>query len=424
MRKHTALLALVLAGIVFFLMTDVPAWAQATTSAQPDSCVKCHAEIGDELAAPIAQVQNDVHGRRGLSCASCHGGNPKDDDHDRSMDPAKGFIGTPSPRQVQSFCGKCHSNAEVMKQYNPAIRVDQEAEYVTSVHGKLVARGDQKAATCISCHGHHGVKAVKDSSSPVFATQVAETCGRCHANPDYMKSYGIPTVQFSQYSQSVHAEALLKHSDLSAPTCNDCHGNHGAAPPGAASVANVCGTCHVRQSELFSGSPHKAGFDSLSISECVACHNNHEIRHPTDELIGTTPQSICVKCHDQGEPGYMSAETIRKLLSELDGSIARADQLLARAARAGMEVSHPRFELTSARDGLVNARVLVHTFNPEAVDKVVAPGIAVAEKAYRSGQQAMDELQFRRKGLAVSLIIIAIAVVSIYLKIRQIERRT
>ena len=55
---------------------------------------------------------------------------------------------------------------------------------------------------------------------------------------------------------------------------------------------------------------------------------------------------------------------------------------------------------------------------------MVAPGIAVAEKAYRSGQQAMDELQFRRKGLAVSLIIIAIAVVSIYLKIRQIERRT
>ena len=39
-----------------------------------------------------------------------------------------------------------------MKRYNPALRVDQEAEYVTSVHGRKIAQGDQKPATCISCH--------------------------------------------------------------------------------------------------------------------------------------------------------------------------------------------------------------------------------------------------------------------------------
>jgi hypothetical protein len=89
-----------------------------------------------------------------------------------------------------------------------------------------------------------------------------------------------------------------------------------------------------------------------------------------------------------------------------------------------MEVSRPRFELISARDGLINARVVIHGFNPEALDKVIAPSVVIAEKARRSGEDALKELQFRRKGLAVSLIIIALAVVSIYLKIRQIEKDT
>src|SRR5262249_44269642 len=100
------------------------------------------------------------------------------------------------------------------------------------------------------------------------------------------------------------------------------------------------------------------------------------------------------------------------------------EQVLRKAARAGMEVSRPRFELTSARDGLINARVLIHSFKPDTFEKETGPSIAVAEKAQRSGEQALDELQFRRKGLAVFLIVSALAVGSLYLKIRQIEGGT
>jgi len=420
MQRYLGSLAVLVAGIAVSLIAAPRLEAQTNTGAQ-NSCVKCHADIGDDLAAPIAQVQSDVHGLKGLSCASCHGGDPTDDDHDRSMDPRKGFVGTPAPRQVQSFCGKCHSNAEIMKRYNPALRVDQETEYVTSVHGKKIAQGDQKAATCISCHGNHGVKPVKDSNAPVFPTHVAQTCGRCHGDATYMKPYGIPTDQAQKYGQSVHAEALLKKQDLSAPTCNDCHGNHGAAPPNMTAVANVCGTCHGRQAELFGQSPHKAVFDTLGVSECVACHSNHDIRHPGDDTIGTEAQSVCVKCHDSGDSGFAAADTMHRQLRELAGKIAEAEQVLGKAARAGMEVSRPRFELASARDGLTNARVVLHSAMPEALDKIIAPSLAIAGKAQRSGEDAMNELQFRRKGLAVSLILIALAVVSIYLKIRKIE---
>ncbi len=422
LQKRFKWVVIFFAGLVYLTWTSSSINAQTSTPAAQSSCVRCHAEVGDELAVPIKEIANDVHGRRGLSCANCHGGDPNDDDHDRAMDPRKGFVGTPTPRQVQALCGRCHSNADVMKQYNPAIRVDQEMEYATSVHGRKVAQGDARAATCISCHGSHGVKAVKDSTAPVFATNVARTCGRCHADAEYMKPYGIPTDQFAKYNQSVHAEALVKQ-DLSAPTCNDCHGNHGAAPPGIRAIGNVCGTCHVRQAELFATSPHKVSFDAMGVSECVVCHSNHEIRHTNDGMIGSTPQAVCVRCHDKGEPGFLAAESMHRRFDELDGKIRAADQILTQAARAGMEVSRPRFELTGARDGLINGRVVIHSFNPAALDEVIDASVAIAEKAHRSGEDAIGELQFRRKGLAVSLIMIGLAVVSIYLKIRQIERQ-
>ena len=37
-----------------------------------------------------------------------------------------------------------------MKRFNPSLRVDQEREYYTSVHGKLLKEGVTQVATCIS----------------------------------------------------------------------------------------------------------------------------------------------------------------------------------------------------------------------------------------------------------------------------------
>jgi len=393
----------------------------AALQQQPqNSCVSCHLEAGGELADPVEKVKNDVHGTHGLTCVSCHGGDANEADMERAMDRRKGFM-KPSPKHIAAFCGKCHSNAEMMKRFNPSLRVDQETEYVTSVHGKRVAQGDEKPATCVSCHGNHGVTAVKDPTSPVYPTHVAETCGRCHANAEFMQPYGIPTDQYKKYVSSVHGEALLKKQDISAPTCNSCHGNHGAAPPGTTSVGNVCGVCHVRQAELLASSPHKAGFEELGLSQCLACHNNHDVKHPTDTLVGTTAGAVCIQCHDKGDRGFATAGNMHTQLIKLVTAIGSADALLDRARQAGMEISHAKFDLNGARDGLTNARVLVHTFSAGRFDKAIASGIDITEAARRAGDIAMAELQFRRKGLAVSLVVIAFAIVALYLKIRQIE---
>ncbi|HLG14465.1 MAG TPA: cytochrome c3 family protein [Blastocatellia bacterium] len=397
--------------------------AVAALAQKKDSCVDCHSQMEGPLAEPVGLMSGDIHKSRGLSCADCHGGDASQDDPMGAMDPRKGFIGKLKPKDIPGFCGKCHSNADFIKKFNPALRVDQEREYATSVHGKLLQGGDGNVATCASCHGAHGVRAVNDPLSRVYALNVAETCAQCHAKGDYMKSYKIAFDQYDKYKLSVHSKALYERQDLSAPTCNDCHGNHGAAPPGVASVANVCGQCHIRQSSLFSASAHKPVFDAMQVGECIQCHRNHDIFAPSDEMIGVDEASVCTTCHNEGDSGHAAAAAMRARLDELGASIQNALDILNRAERAGMEVSRPKFELTEARDGLTHARVLIHSASLDEIDKVIAPAMAVAGKSHDAGRAALSELSFRRKGLSVSLFFILFLAAVIYLKIRQIERR-
>ena len=272
-RRDTASTAVAQTGSSFWilglLLMLLALVSPVVAQQKKNSCIECHQGIEGRFGDPARTIQFDIHYSRGLFCNDCHGGDPSQDDKNAAKDPRKGFIGRPKPTDIPAFCGKCHNDASLMKKYNPALRVDQEKEYLTSVHGQLLKTGEQKVATCVSCHGVHGIRAISDPLSSVYPLNLAETCAKCHASVDYMNKFGIPTNQYDKYKLSVHAKALYERQDLSAPTCNDCHGNHGATPPGIASVANVCGQCHVRQGELFQASPHKAAFDQLQYGECI-----------------------------------------------------------------------------------------------------------------------------------------------------------
>jgi hypothetical protein len=311
-----------------------------------------------------------------------------------------------------------------MRQYNPSLRTDQLSQYLTSVHGKLRAKGDDKVAVCTDCHGVHGLRPASDTRSKVHPLNIAQTCARCHADAAYMKGYSIPTDQFAGYSASVHHEALTVRGDLSAPTCTTCHGNHGAAPPGVSTVENVCSTCHVFQAQLFETSPHKAAFAAASLPGCVTCHSNHRIAHPTDAMLGTGTESVCTNCHTDGDAGYQAAGQIQKQLAGLDASVKAADEILARAESAGMEISQARLEQDQARDSLTKARVTIHSFNPGRVDQDIAAGLKITEKTHQAGVAALAERDYRRKGLGLSLLAILAVVIGLRLYIRHIERGT
>ena len=393
--------------------------------AATNTCVECHLALDDARITPPAKLfADDVHAKAGFTCAFCHGGDAGQEDQEKAHDAAKGFIGKPKPQQIPELCGKCHSDAALMKQYDPSQRVDQLAEYRTSGHGKALLRGDTTVAQCASCHGAHGIQPVKDSRSPVSATKVALTCNRCHANATLMTAHKLPSDPYEKWSRSVHYRARVEKGDLSAPTCNSCHGNHGAAPPQVGSVANVCGTCHVTFADQFKLSPHWEAFQELGLPGCVTCHENHEIVKPTEAFLAEGDQGKCSSCHEAGSAGARAAAAMHEDLVGLDGEIRRASQLVDRATEAGMEVSKVRFDLVSATNALTKARSQVHLFRPSAVHVAVAEGLTVARKAAEGGRQRLKERDFRQRGLFVSLGLILLSIVALVVRIRESDRRS
>jgi predicted CXXCH cytochrome family protein len=413
----------------FVLLARLASQADATVAPQEqeggqDNCRACHLVLSDErLSNPARAFPNDIHAARGFGCVACHGGDATDPGL-ASMDPAKGFLAKPSRQQIAGFCGRCHSDATLMRRYNPSLRVDQVTEYASSVHGRrLMELGDARAATCVSCHPAHSIRPPSDPLSSVSPLNVPGTCARCHADAEHMESYGIATDQLERYQRSVHWEAMSVDGDLSAPSCNDCHGNHGAAPPGISWVGNVCGQCHSVMADMFAQSRHARTFALVGVPGCATCHNNHDITRASDELVGLGEGALCARCHSSADPGGQVASAMRNLIDSLSTAYHEADSILERAEQAGMEVSQPRFELAGASTALISARAAVHSFNVIAVKDEVEQGLGIAATAHELGLQATARVRFRRAGLAVSVVIILALVVGLVLKIRELERR-
>ena len=396
----------------------------AATPVDNDNCATCHLALGiANLTKPAEDFKSDIHAAKGFGCTACHGGDPGVMGLE-GMDPKKGYIGKPTGTQVVDMCAKCHSDATFMRRYNPSLRVDQVAEYYTSVHGKrLKELKDSKVATCASCHQPHSIRPANDARASVHPLRVAETCGSCHANKDYMASYKIPTDQVEKYKQSVHWKMISSKGDLSAPTCNDCHGNHGASPPGVSSVVNVCGQCHAVNAELLNKSSHSRIFAQMGIPGCASCHSNHAIVAANDAMLAAGDKSACATCHPPTSSGALLAAKMLASIERLKNDYDKANALLVTAEHAGMEVSQPLFELNDAKTALIKARAAIHGFDQAILDKEVAPGLKVAEKAHSRAVRALEELRFRRKGLVISALIIFALVVGLVLKIRQMERR-
>jgi predicted CXXCH cytochrome family protein len=274
----------------------------------------------------------------------------------------------------------------------------------------------------VSCHPAHAIRPKSDPQSSVHPLKVPATCGRCHGDAKYMAEYKIPTDQLEKYRTSVHWKTMSVKGDLSAPACNSCHGNHGAAPPGVSWVGNVCGQCHTVMADLFAKSVHARVFKDLGIPGCSACHQHHDVQPASGMVVGMEEQAVCKRCHTANDAGGRAAVEIRASLDRLRGEQAAAAGVLERAEHLGMEVSQARFELKDAGDALIKARTAIHAFSVPAVKSEVDAGLAITAKAQARGAKALGEFAFRRKGLVVSLVVILMLIAGVVVKIRQLER--
>jgi cytochrome b subunit of formate dehydrogenase len=258
----------------------------AAPALKDEDCLACHEDkdlrsaSGQSLFVDAARANGGVHGD--FACVDCHAG-----------------IGElPHAEKLPKVdCGVCHD--------------DTVTEYGRSVHGRAQAMGASDAATCRSCHGPaHDIVPTTDPASRVAKQRLADTCGSCHAAPDFLARHRIPFAKpVEAYRLSVHGRAVAS-GDEKAASCSDCHGSHGILPgrdPGSKinhwRVVETCGGCHEEVAATFSESVHgtaaKEGVAAAPV--CTGCHGEHTILAPSEPGSLVNPVRVssvtCGHCH-------------------------------------------------------------------------------------------------------------------------------
>ncbi len=254
--------------------------AYHSTPIDKKNCIACHKKVDKKLTLPVSVHKN-------LDCSDCHSfiaNNLKD--HPDNLKPTK-----------KADCYVCH--LEIAK------------EHGESIHGIALSEGIDDAAKCWDCHSSHDIKKVDHPSSSVYPTNLSETCGKCHDNPELVKKYDIGISSPAKtYRNSVHG-ILVQKGRLNAATCTMCHGVHDiknkVQPSSKISAFNIpvtCGKCHKEESEEYQKSIHwiraKKGFRESPV--CNDCHSEHSIHAITTvdkrNEIKKLQEKTCMVCHE------------------------------------------------------------------------------------------------------------------------------
>jgi cytochrome b subunit of formate dehydrogenase/5-methylcytosine-specific restriction endonuclease McrA len=214
----------------------------------PATCGGCHGqkfvmEASGHSAQPFASYEQSVHGKavvagseKAAVCTDCHGSHQI-----LAASDSKSSI---FKFNVPATCAKCHQSVE--------------KEFMQSIHGQAIARGNGQAPVCTDCHGIHSIKAHLDPNSSVAAQNLARvTCARCHEGVRLSQEFGMEGRRATTYLASYHGLASKLGSRVVA-NCASCHGVHNILPSSdphstinRANLVTTCGQCHPGVTEKF-----------------------------------------------------------------------------------------------------------------------------------------------------------------------------
>ncbi len=246
----------------------------AAVAGGADDCAACH--------DPSDVQKRRVGAHAEFSCRDCH----------------EDARGDPHPEKLKRVvCGSCHEDA--VKQLG------------ASVHGTAKSNGAADTPECASCHGKpHEMLPGSQPASPVGQQNLAETCGSCHANPEFLARHKIPFARpVEAYRLSVHGRAAAR-GNAKAPTCSNCHGNHAIRPAKDAlskinhwNVPATCGSCHDSIRKTYDASVHGSAVARgvSGVPVCTDCHGEHSILAKSEPGSLVNPARVssvtCGRCH-------------------------------------------------------------------------------------------------------------------------------
>jgi DmsE family decaheme c-type cytochrome len=257
MKRSVVFTASFLLLSLYSLVTArAPASQQAPTEVGSEACKPCHETYYTSFMA-------GAHGRREEAarngCESCHGpGSLHAGASGDETDPGFATIRNPKklpPEEVASTCRQCHSGGE-------QFYWDQ-------------SRHARERVTCTNCHSIHGAASAQAKAKLLSKPDGVQVCLQCHRD------------KRAKLARTAHMPLREGAMD-----CSDCHNPHGTAGPTAlraASVNELCETCHADKRGPFT-------WEHAPVREnCLNCHDPHGSNN--DKVLAGKRPYLCQRCH-------------------------------------------------------------------------------------------------------------------------------
>lgn len=404
--------------LAFLAALLIPAGSAGAQEPLEPLCIGCHGVLDGRLKAPTEHWDESVHKKAGFSCEECHGGAEVANQHisDPSSFKPKIFKG----KDLPGMCARCHTDATVMRKFN--LRLDQYPLYKLTAHWKAIQAGNDKAATCISCHGIHGIKQKTDPKAPVFRENIPATCGQCHDNPQVVgdaRAVGPP------YWSGVHGQILKGKipgkNPASAPVCTDCHGVHRLhvfKSPGEETTA--CAACHSSIAKQLRQSYHVKFLDESQALRCSNCHDPHNNAHPTAAMLEGSEMGHCGSCHgDATGRALRVAAGMRSSVLEVEELIGHIKEALEKVEHSGRFNDDWVAKFEDVKNASKEIGPVTHSLDLIKVRETASTALKQASDLNKEVRTFQSDLQTRRLGLYMALGIILINIVIVFLKLRS-----
>lgn len=255
----------------------------------PAQCASCHADQVKQYATSIHGMSKAMGASGAAACADCHG------THD--MQPVKHSDSPVFKLNLPQTCAKCHSNAGITAEYR--MKYPQVAnQYADSIHGRaLLQMGLILAPSCNDCHGVHNIKRIVDRSSTVNHANVAATCGGCHLGIEKTYNASVhgqilakgdqsgPVCTDCHSAHQITATSGNNFKAISDERCGRCHQDR---------LEHYRDTYHGKAMAL--GQPNVAS----EVAACYDCHGHHDVlprSNPASHLSKANIVGTCQKCH-------------------------------------------------------------------------------------------------------------------------------
>jgi cytochrome b subunit of formate dehydrogenase len=255
----------------------------------PPNCTGCHDREGKDYATSIHGMSHAMGASGAAQCWDCHGSH--------EIVPVKNSASPVFKMNLPETCAKCHSNTNLTKEYQ--IEFPEAAnQYMDSIHGRaLLKMGLIVAPSCDDCHGSHKIKRSIDRDSPINHANVAKTCGKCHLGIEETYDQSIHGQLLAKGDQrgpvctDCHSAHEISNPDgnkfkaLSDQRCGKCHQDR---------LEHYRETYHGKAMLL--GKPN----DAPEVAACYDCHGFHDVQpisNPASHLSTNNILDTCQKCH-------------------------------------------------------------------------------------------------------------------------------